>query len=582
MRINPVAVFALSLLILPLSNFSPVRAQDQKKKEVEKKALVLLENLIEESASLPSAENRISVLIEACQLLWSRDQARARNLLEELKEQINSFNTNPASAASQNRQNLRMRLLDWLGSKNAELALDFLRSTRDTREKGILQDETQLELRLASAVAATDPQMAFQMAKELLKTNSGSQVVEIWRNLRGNDPTLGRKLTDEILAELRSKDLLNNGQNFYLAISLLYQLRETTESTDPSPSGQKGAPVSQASRDGERQAYRDLLDLIAGSALKFMSDKSTAAIGSNGVSGQELLVQINNLMPEIESELPTRATGLRGKVTQYEKILPISPTIQNSEFVQQIKKMEGKSGKELLEIASAAPQQIMQPVLVDAISKAGEQGDLETARNIAKLHESDYPELKQFLSQLEGDFAVKNVANGKYDEAKKMLSNLGSDDERVSLLIKFATGARGKNDEKTSRAFLDEAGAIMGDKMQTNKELSAQIAIAEGYREIDPNRSFELMEAAIERLNQVSLAAQEYFTFTSNDSAETSLMYNPIMELFSSFAPVLSQLAQQDFDRSAAILKRTKIDEIKVKLGFNLLTALLSDNRGIH
>src|SRR5215510_6341075 len=98
MRINPVTVFALSLLILPLGNFSPARAQDQKKKELEKKALILLENLLEESASLPSAENRISVLIEACQLLWSRDQARARNLLEELKEQINSFNANPASA----------------------------------------------------------------------------------------------------------------------------------------------------------------------------------------------------------------------------------------------------------------------------------------------------------------------------------------------------------------------------------------------------------------------------------------------------------------------------------------------------
>jgi hypothetical protein len=320
-----------------------------------------------------------------------------------------------------------------------------------------------------------------------------------------------------------------------------------------------------------------LLDLVAGTFVKFMSEKSSAATESNGVSGHELLTHINTLMPEIESQLPTRAAALRGKVAQFEKIFPRYPSDQVPEFERQIKEMEGKSVKELLNIASSAPPQLKETAITNAISKAWEQGDIDTARNIANIHGATYPHLKQYLSQIEGQLAIKSATEGKYDEAKRTLSNLGSEEEKISLLIQLASGALGQKDEKTARGFLDEAGAISGDKMRTNKQLSAQVAIAGAYREIDPNRSFEMMEAVIDRLNQVSVAAKEYFAFTSNDDAEILLMSGPMVEMFSSFAPELAQLTHKDFDRAAGILKRTQIAEMRVRLGLNLLFHILAD-----
>jgi hypothetical protein len=598
MHFNQVTVFVLSLFTLALVFSSPAHAQvadakpqstkqqneDDQKRELEKKALVLLDQLVAESASFPSAENRITVLMEASQLLWSRDEARSRKLLDELKEQIIALNSQPVSGVG---QNLRMQTLDWLGQKNAELALDFLRSTRasstDEGNKRYAVDDRQLEVRLASTVAASNPQLAFQLAEELLKTDLMGQVVEIWRNLRSSDPKLSKKLADEMIAELKSNDLLNNSQHFYLALNLLHQIKE--EDYRPVHSRDKGKDSSSTPSeriDGERQSYRDLLDLIAGAAVKFMSEKSNAAAAdSDKVSGQELLMHLNNLMPEIESQLPNRATALRGKLAQFERILPPrNSSNQNMEYERQIREMEGKSVKELLNMASSAPPQLKDTVFINAISKASEQGDIETARNIVDSHGATYPHLKQFLNQLEGQFAVKSATEGKYDEAKRALSNLSSDEEKVFILVQFASNALSKKDEKTARGFLDEASAISGDKMRTKGQLSVLIAIAGAYREIDPNRSFEMMEAAIDRLNQVSVAAKEYFAFNSNDDTEISLMSGSIAEMFSSFAPELAQLARKDFDRTTAILQRTQIAEMRARLGLNLLFTILG-NQGI-
>jgi hypothetical protein len=595
------SVFILSFLTLPLIFSAPTLAQvadtktqsekqpneADRKKELEKKALVLLDQLVAESASFTLAENRLAVLLEASQLFWSRDEARARKLLDELKEQIVATYGQPASVFV---NGFRTQTLDWLGTKNAELALDFLRSTRpppnNERYKGYVQDDRQVESRLASTVAASNPQLAYQLAEELLKTDSRSQVVDIWRNLRGSNPELGKKLANEMIAELKSADLLKDSERFSLAINLLYQIKETSYDPVSSKDDGKGpSGISQASTDWERQAYRDLLDMIAGVFVKFMSDKSgdsADSAESDGVPGQEVLAHINNLMPEFESQLPTRAAALRGKMAPIEKIFPRPPAGQAPDFDRQIKEMEGKSVKELLNLASSVSPPLEMAVYTQAITKASEQGDLETARNIVNEHGKSSPYLKEFLNRIESQLAAKSASEGRYDEAKRTLSNLDSDVDKVSFLVQLASGSLSHKDEKAARGFLEEASAISSGSMRTKKQLSAQIAIAGGYRELDPNRSFEIMEAAIDRLNQVSAAAQEFLGFATDGNFETSIITDPVLDLVSPVAPELAQLARKDFDRATGILKRTQLAEMRVRMGLNLLFNILSDNRDMQ
>lgn len=594
MQFIPVSVFILAFLTLPLIFSSTTRAQvadtktqtekqqneADRKKELEKKALVLLDQLVAESASFSSADNRLTVLLEASQLFWTRDEARARKLLDELKELIVANYAQPASFIV---YGIRTQTLDWLGSKNAELALDFLRSTRppsnnNERYKGFGQNDRQVESRLASTVAASNPQLAYQLAEELLKTDSQSQVVDIWRNLRGSNPELGKRLANEMIADIKSGDLLSNSEQFSLAINLLYQMKETAYGPVNSKDDGKGSSGrSQGSIDWERHAYRELLDMIAGVFVKFMSDRSSDSTESDRVPGHEVLAQISNLMPEIESQLPARAAALRGKMGPIEKVLPRFPTGQSPDFERQIKEMEGKSVKELLNMASSVSSPLVDTVYTQAIAKASEQGDIETARNIVNEHGNSSPYLKEFLNRIENQLAAKSASEGRYDEAKKTLSNLGSDEEKVSFLVQLASGALSQKDEKAARGFLEEASAILSNRMRTNKQLSAQIAIAGGYRELDLNRSIEIMETAIDRLNQVAAAAQEFFAFTMDGNSEISIMAGPMLELFPSVAPELAQLARKDFDRATGVLKRMQMAELRVRVGLSLLSIILGD-----
>ncbi len=591
MHFISVSVFILSFLTSPLIFSSTTQAQvadtktqtvkqqseADRKKELEKKALVLLDQLVAESASFTLAENRLAVLLEASQMFWSRDEARARKLLDELKEQIVTTYAQPPSVIV---NGFRMKILDWLGSKNAELALDFLRSTRapsnNERYKGYVQDDRQVESRLASTVAASNPQLAYQLAEEFLKTDSPSQVVDIWRNLRGSNPELGKKLANEMIAGLKSGDLLNNSEHFSLAINLLYQIKETTYSPVISKADRKGSSgISQGSIEWERQAYRDLLDMIAAVFVKFMSEKSSGSAESDRVPGHQVLLHINDLMPEIESQHPARAAALREKMAPLEKILPIFLLARFSDFDRQIKEMDGKSVKELLNMASAVPPQLELSVYTQAIAKASEAGDIETARKIVNEYGKSNPYLKEILNRIESQSAVRSASEGRYDEAKRTLSNLDSDVDKVSFLVQLASGALSNKDEKAARGFLEEASTISSDR--TNKQLSAQIEIAGGYRELDLNRSFEIMEAAIDRLNQVSAAAQEFFAFTTDGNNETSIIAGPMLEPFSPVARELAQLARKDFDRATGILKRTQTAEMRVSLGLYLLSNILSD-----
>jgi hypothetical protein len=57
--------------------------KEQAQKELEKKALVILNEVISGTSSLRLAEDRISIQIQAADLLWPRDEKRARALFRE-------------------------------------------------------------------------------------------------------------------------------------------------------------------------------------------------------------------------------------------------------------------------------------------------------------------------------------------------------------------------------------------------------------------------------------------------------------------------------------------------------------------
>src|SRR5262245_11069260 len=205
-------------------------------KEREKQAVALIDDIVAEAASLRLAETRIHILIGASDILWARDEERARALVREAMDQaVANLREAKEKAAQEDSQYfdsryprrynatyLRHMVLNLLTRRDPKLALEFLQMTRslqaadNARYPGEEQQEKMLELNLASQVAESDPQSALRIAEGYLDDKLDYQVVNLWGSLLRKDPKAASGLTDKIIGSLKSQDLLAdyNASNF--------------------------------------------------------------------------------------------------------------------------------------------------------------------------------------------------------------------------------------------------------------------------------------------------------------------------------------------------------------------------------
>src|SRR5262249_34154933 len=78
------------LRVQPSQPQEPQQTEEEKKaaKELENKALALIDDIVAEAASLRLAENRAYILTGAADLLWTRDEDRARALIREAMDEV--------------------------------------------------------------------------------------------------------------------------------------------------------------------------------------------------------------------------------------------------------------------------------------------------------------------------------------------------------------------------------------------------------------------------------------------------------------------------------------------------------------
>ncbi|HEV2863843.1 MAG TPA: hypothetical protein VGX48_22800, partial [Pyrinomonadaceae bacterium] len=170
-------------------------------KELEKKAVEMLDGLIIDARALKILENRVRVLTSAADLLWPRDEKRARSLFRDVASYLNE-----AAAANKSRDEerrrygqgtvytLRLEMLRTVARRDPQLALELLRATRQTPpaapgEGGAAaatppHEELSLEMQLAGQVTARDPKRALQMAEESLAKGLSFETVELLGRLQ--------------------------------------------------------------------------------------------------------------------------------------------------------------------------------------------------------------------------------------------------------------------------------------------------------------------------------------------------------------------------------------------------------------
>ena len=596
------ASFLAALLIcIPALAQTPAPPQSQKEdkpqkvdKELEKKALALLDELVGEAMSLKLVENRIYALTTAADLFWKRNQDRARALLAEAVNQFMAIEqpSEPDDARSAQmmgiRMELRTQLLQNLAARDSQMALDFLRASRlpdmNMRKmfggKGGLPDfEQQFEMQLAVRIAETDPRKALQIAEESLKDGVNHQVYEIWANLLDKDPKAAAKLSGEIISAFKSSDLMKGYPQIYVVSSMLSQLRAQMQ---PSRSATKDSQSSQPPPASQemREMFRELLELVVSTALKV----TTAQLLNFNEQDQarNVLTQVQQFLPDIEKYLPSRASAVRAKLAQFDKAFyrqPVPPA--------PFEEMENKSADELIEMADKSQVEFKSMFYHQAATKFIEQGDTERARQIAKDFLSPLDPLMTEIEQKERERAL---VEGKLEEARKSISRLNSNEDRAVALVELATKAEAKKDQKSQQELLKEAGALLGDQMETRAQVEAQLGLAAASLNVDADHGFEILGSAIDRLNVVLNAVVTITKFDQNGGlngrgvsnamdGEMRLNAGEFGNITTNLDRQILAFARKDFDRTVTLLRRWQVDEVRLAMCLMLLDRILGEEK---
>ncbi len=583
----PVTTGRVGVATEPSADESPEAQQ-----ALEKRALALLEEVVAETPSLRLAENRIRIQTIAANLLWTHDEERARALFREATNGLNMImsgvemsDPQQAEMAQQIATQLRHELLQMVAPRDPKLALEFLRATRQQQPASRNNprynppdQELALEVNLANQIAAKDPQQALQMAEESLAKGVSPELIGLLNQLQAKDRAGAAKLTNNIIKKLRPELLTKDQGAAAVAANLLRMTRqrETVNASSELPvQGRGGEHLSLVGGMViDEQARRELIDSVV--AASTSAPAGRMEVGST----QMLLMALQEMMPEVEKHAPLRIDALRRKLAELNR----TQDPQTRAWREYEGLMNNGTVEALLDAAPKAPPEMRDQLYSNAAWKALNKDGDGRARQIITEHIANPQQRAQMLKDMDRQILWRAAEQGKIEEARRLFATI-SPDERLMMIVQLASAAAQRGDEKVARQLLEEARDQTGGRAENYGQFSAQLQIARAYATLDPARSFEIIEAAIDRLNELITAAAVLNGFAQDSFKDGELrpqggyMWN---ELIQNCAASLAVLAHTDFDRALSSVARFQRGDARLLARLWIAQGMLSDQAALE
>ncbi len=262
--------FILLFVLFSLPSFStfaqtsPTESNTEKEKtrlELEKKAIMLLEQIVSETALLKFPDNRALVTASAGDLMWKRDEKRTRQFFRQAAEEIIQANNLPADNSANPFMGVfanaspRKQILLTIAKHDPELALELLYATRpsnvvsalmasmqtelpagqkqpsnpasrmeESQGKFLASQELQLEQSFSAQAAEKDPKRAAKLLRESLAKNGvTSSVFQTVDKINKKDSELATELVKEIGQKLLDTDFAKKDSERNVFSSFLRQ-----------------------------------------------------------------------------------------------------------------------------------------------------------------------------------------------------------------------------------------------------------------------------------------------------------------------------------------------------------------------
>lgn len=589
---------------------SPETEEQQKEKtEREKKAFALLDQVVDEAQLLKLPENRIRLQINAAELLWQSNEGRARSLFSQaadgVAEMVRSVNTEipigERRSFNQTRTptQLRQELVLTVARYDAPFAYQLLAATRqpapaaDPAGTIAVNVEDNLEQRLLAQVAALDPKLALQNAEQLLeKGQYPRSLSEVLAQLQAKDKEGAAKLEDKLLKRLVSANILASWDAASLALDLLQPGPRSSNSSKVS------ATVSKRPAQIGQSGYVDLMGNVIDAALRATSQASnqsrqnrgrgrgfgnastggTPGTGSTQSQGEieqgnarRLLGGLQMLLSQIDQNVPARAQAVRQKIAELG--MTNNQRATQNQILNSLQQQN--SSEAMLAMAATAPVGLQSHIYRRAALKALDEGNVDRARQIANDH-MDESARASILQTVEIQQVAKKAEADAIGEVRQMLSGLPNDEQRIDLLLQLASSAQANN-PTFAMQLLNEARQLTNKRATSYQQFDQQLRVADAFKEIESERSFEILEPGIMQLNELLSAAAVLSGFEVNvfREGEMPLQGGGLSTMVARYGQRLGGLATKDFERAQTLANRFQVSEARIVARLAIVRGML-------
>jgi hypothetical protein len=465
-----------------------------------------------------------------------------------------------------------------IASRDAQLASDFLAATRPVDNKSGAynpENEAQLELMLAQQIARQDPRKALQAAKEKLATVKNPGVVfGLLSELRQKDHAAAQELADAIVARIQASNSLDH-EFATSVIGLLSYAPQPNKNSEPEGSQQAVDTVTKALISPGRA--RELIEKAAAAAFAALATARRQYDSQQRNNAVSLFEQLKSRMPYVEKYAPASVAALKRGFAESEQMMDAGQRRWH-----ELNALAEKGSPELLiEAAAKASPEMKHEYHQRAVRLAREKEGPERARQLINEHLPEGQQRQQALRELDQQTLWRSISEGKLAEAHQMAASLRSKQERINVMMQIATIAVGNNKKEEASQLLAEVWGLVEGPAESNQQLNIQLQIAGAYAKLSPPRSFEIIEATLDRFNELFDASAFLESFDQQGSFRDNEMVlnngggGRASQYIWHYVQHLGELSRADLERVQTVIGRFARVEIRANIRLGVLHRLL-------
>lgn len=591
----------------------PTKKSDPEKEkaasELEKNAVELLEQAVGETSALKLPENRALIYAMAGDLLWSKDEKRARGLFRgaagEIVQIINTKAENSDSRfpetgngitpAFNPRQveifGLRQMVLRTLAEHDAEMALEILQTTRPPEVAAEMQtysmpapapnpaqkqptpapvarnfrveQEIRLEQGLLAKAAEQDPSKAAQRIRENLEKGFSTEILSALQKIYKKDAELATKLFDETIQKLLGSDLSKN-QNMIFAFNLL---RPYTFPPKENPNAKSPPQLSI-----DEKSAKDIANKIADTFMKATNAREIAFLNS-------VMSILQKIVPERMAQLKQKEAALRKQTPQNTRAIQAPASLNDP----------NATPEKMIADATRAQPQMRGSLYRQAAFRGVSGGDAEKIRALLQSQPQS-KERDDALAFLDANLVLNQLRAGKTDEARKIIDRLPFGAAKAELLVQLAVALyrlNTKESKENALRIMSEAREMVKDFPEDKDEMDGLVKVIAGFAVIDPERAFTMLSPVVEQVNEVINAQAVLARFNK----QTQSFRDGELVIANSFGTLnsklfrygreLKMLAESDFTRTRGVIDQMRRDDVRVFVKLFVAQSILKEKIGL-